>query len=281
MDFAKAFDCVSVPKLIHKLAAIGITDPLLSCIASILNGRQQSVRGGHSLSAPQPVKSGVAQGSVLGSTLFILFVNDLESNLPANSISKFFADDLKSYIKFDSVTSLHDFSHLILAIENWSKAWQLSVEKCTWMILSNKINKYEYSFNMSGVKLSESTEVNDLGVLFNSTLNFACHINSIISKAKQRLFLLRKSFVNSNDDILILAFKTYVLPLLEYCSPVWSPSTVTHVLQIETVQRSFTKSLNSCYGLQYKDRLNKCGLHSLERRRLIADSSFCTKLFIN
>jgi len=138
------------------------------------------------------------------------------------------------------------------------------------MILSKKINKYEYSFNMSGVKLSESTEVNDLGVLFNSTLNFACHINSIISKAKQRLFLLRKSFVNSNDNILVLAFKTYVLPLLEYCSPFWSLSTVTHVLQIETVQRSFTKSLNSCYGLQYKDRLNKCGLFSLEQRRLIA-----------
>ena len=81
---------------------------------------------------------------------------------------------------------MHDFSQLILAIENWSKAWQLplSVEKCTWMILSNKVNKCEYSFNMSGVKLSESTEVNDLGVLFNSTLNFSCHINTIISKAK-------------------------------------------------------------------------------------------------
>ena len=106
---------------------------------------------------------------------------------------------------------------------------------------------------------------------FNSRLNFSTHINGIVSKAKQRLYLLKKRFSCSNDAALVLAFKTYVIPLLEYCSSIWSPSTVTDILYLESVQRNFTKTLKTCNSLDYKDRLIKCGLCSLERRRKIAD----------
>ena len=53
---------------------------------------------------------------------------------------------------------------------------------------------------------------NDLGVNFSTALNFTDHI----SKAKQRLFLLKKRFLSKNPKILILAFKIYIIPLLEY-----------------------------------------------------------------
>ena len=68
-----------------------------------------------------------------------------------------------------------------------------------------------------------------------------------------------------------LALKVHIIPLLEYCSPVWSPHTLTDILRVESVQRTFTKSLPSCRDLSYKNRLELCGLSSLERRRLVAD----------
>ena len=132
------------------------------------------------------------------------------------------------------------------------------------MVLSNKLSKSDSDFILSGVSLSKSSQVKDLGVMFISTLSFTIHINDIVAKAKQRLYLLKKCFT-------ACAFKVYIIPLLEYCSPVWSPHSLFEILRIESVQRSFTKYLPSCRDLSYKDRLNLFGLCTLERRRLVAD----------
>jgi len=125
---------------------------------------------------------------------------------------------------------------------------------------------------MEGTELECLSDTKDLGVTFNSKLSFDTHIDNIIAKAKQRLYLLRKSFVSCDCRALILAFKTYILPLLEYCSPVWSPCLITDILRIEAVQRKFTKSLIICDdNVSYKERLETCELKSLEYRRLLAD----------
>ena len=108
-------------------------------------------------------------------------------------------------------------------------------------------------------------------LLFIQNLIFSTPIFTIIAKAEQRLYLIRKCFTSSNDLALIIAFKTYVIPIFEYCSPVWSPGTVTDKILIESVQRTFTKSLYSCNSLPYSQRLENCNLKSLEHRRLFAD----------
>jgi hypothetical protein len=134
---------------------------------------------------------------------------------------------------------------------------------------------------LSGSPLERVNEVKDLGVLFNSKLNFSSHISSIVSKAKQRLYLLFKAFSASNVDALLLAFKTYILPILEYCSPVWNPCLVGDIVKLESVQRAFTRRLSCCQQLAYCDRLRCCGLDSLERRRLVSDLILLFKILNN
>jgi len=182
IDFAKAFDSVSVPKLIFKLKHFGITGSLLSCINSLLRDRSQRVRVGSALSTVRSIKSGVAQGSVLGPILFVLFLNDMESCLPKCATSKFFADDMKSYMPIVSPSSIDDFSSLLSAIERWALTWQLplSTDKCCWMLLSNRLSSQNLNFHLSGVHLLEKNEVQDLGVLFKANLNFSDHISAII-----------------------------------------------------------------------------------------------------
>ena len=74
------------------------------------------------------------------------------------------------------------------------------------------------------------------------------------------------------------AFVTYVRPLLEYATPVWTPHHVYLVFKLEGVQRKFTKRLSGLNNLSYKDRLLVLGVDTLERRRLFYDLSLFYKV---
>ena len=91
------------------------------------------------------------------------------------------------------------------------------------MCISSKRHNVNLSFSLANNILNQSHEIKDLGVVFDSKLSFSSHISGIIGKAKQRLFLLNKCFLTKDPDILILAYKTYVLPLFDYCSQILSP----------------------------------------------------------
>ena len=72
-------------------------------------------------------------------------------------------------------------------------------------------------------------------------------------------------------NILMKAFITYVRPLLEYCSQVWSPFTAANINKIEAVQRRFTKHIFGLTSCGYQDRLFNLNLELLETRRMKCD----------
>ena len=196
---------------------------------SLLFNRTQQVKVGTSFSNLQAVGSGVPQGSVLGPILFIFYINNVTDVMAILSTSKLYTDDLKAYCCVTVVTGGKCFQETLTNITQWAETWQLpiSTEKSKWLLITNQ-NKERWTseFQLAGVELPRCFDVVDLGIHFNSKLDFKDHITTIIAKAKQRLFLLKKIFISKNTFILIQGFKTYVIPLLGFCSPVWNPSCV-------------------------------------------------------
>ena len=131
MDFRKAFDTVPHQRLLSKLKQYNVNGPILNWINSFLSDRSQFVKINNSVSDPLKVTSGVPQGSVLGPTLFIYFINDLP-NVVNNSNVKIFADDTKVYNKIDNSDNVKHLQNAIDELYLWTQKWLLmfNKEKC-------------------------------------------------------------------------------------------------------------------------------------------------------
>ena len=150
------------------------------------------------------------------------------------------------------------FQNSLDSISVWCNDWQLpiSTSKSGWMLISNKHTISEdTNFLLGGCALQKLSEVKDLGVYMDNKLHFSRQITAAVSKAKQKLYLVKKCFVACSIDKLILGFKLHVLPILDFCSSVWSPHCAKDIVRLESVQRGFTKSLSGYKTLPYAKRL--------------------------
>ncbi|BHF73127.1 hypothetical protein SprV_0401620300 [Sparganum proliferum] len=128
IDFRKAFDTVPHQRLLHKVSSIGIRGDLLNWIRAFLVGRKQRVCIGDDVSEWVNVTSGVPQGSVLGTLLFLLYVNDSPQELDCGKIM--FADDVWQLIRGPNDQRV--FQYNLHRLQAWSEKWLLdfNVKKC-------------------------------------------------------------------------------------------------------------------------------------------------------
>ena len=109
----------------------------------------------------------------------------------------------------------------------------------------------------------------------NSHLQFTEHINCIVDKAHSRAYFIRKCFLSHDPLLLMRAFNTYVGPLLENVSPVWSPQYNYLIDKIQSVQRRFTKWLPGYISLDNPACVGQC---SLEKHSIVHDLVLMYKL---
>ena len=91
MDFSKTFDLVPHSRRLTKIANSGVESTVVVWIRELILGRTQRVRVGGQQSEEVRVTSGVLQGSVSGSLLFLSYVSDIWRNM--ESTISLFADD--------------------------------------------------------------------------------------------------------------------------------------------------------------------------------------------
>src|SRR5580693_5427176 len=101
------------------------------------------------------------------------------------------------------------FQTILKCIVQWSETWQmnLSVSKCGSLLI---VGNSKHSVNDDIVLLNDTplcslSSVRDLGVIMDTKLCFNVHIDEVIPKAKQRIYLLFKAFKSRDVSLMIFA----------------------------------------------------------------------------
>ena len=102
LDISKAFDMVWHTGLLYRLSSYGISGQIFGLISSFLSNRQLRVVPDGRSSQEYPVNAGVPQGSILGPTLFLLYINDHPDDVISNIA--IYADDTSLYSNCDQAS---------------------------------------------------------------------------------------------------------------------------------------------------------------------------------
>ena len=283
LDFQKAFDTVPHKRLLKKLEGYGIEGQVFNWIKDFLCDRTQyvSVKGRNS--DHTPVTSGVPQGSVLGPTLFIYYINDLPT--VTNEEIKIFADDTKAFSEINSVEDQIQLQSCLDSLIEWSEKWLLcfNSDKCKVLHLGKNNPKYKYYLKNGNQhhELMETICEKDLGVHIDNNLDFNEHISKTASKARSLAGMINRTITFKTPEIMIPLYKALVRSVAEYANTIWCPFKRKDINCIEDIQRHFTRRVCGMRGLDYGQRLKKLKLPSLEFRRLRGDLIECYKILHN
>ena len=104
LNISKAFDRVWRVGLLHKRSSYGITGQIFGLISSFLINRWLLVVLDGKTSQEYSVNAGVPQGSILHSTFFLLYINDLTDDVICDIA--IYGDNTTLYSKFDQASDL-------------------------------------------------------------------------------------------------------------------------------------------------------------------------------
>ena len=278
LDYAKAFDKVDHRLLIRKLHLYGVNAKLISWIESFLTNRIQNVVVDGHMSNSSSIISGVPQGTVLGPILFLIFINDITQCISYSTI-RCFADDTRICKAISCEGNVAELQSDLKEVSKWSLRNNMTLHEDKFEYICHQANKgnllkelpyiceqFQYT-TLSGKNLTPVSQLRDLGITVSSDLSWSPHIRTICDKARKVAAWVFNVFHNRDPDVMLTLFKSLVRSHLEYCSPLWHPTKISDIQELESVQRTFTSRISGIQHLNYWDRLQKLFLMSLQRRR--------------
>ena len=262
IDLRKAFDTVDHSLLLEKMNVIGFTQQAKNWFRSYLENREQYVELQGKSSSKEQVSCGVPQGSILGPTLFLIYINDISAALK-NSSTVLYADDTVFHVSHKCPETLEkimqeEFSEL----NDWlvDNKLSLALDKTELMIFSPK-SKIKEGEGIKVANLKRVTEFKYLGIYVDSKLNFSKHLQNLVKKISQRISALRRQAKSLPLIHVKRLAEAVISPYLSYCSSAWFSA--LSATQIKQLQRQQNTIIRMVLGLDCHERITDFHLAKL------------------
>ena len=277
IDYKKAFDTISHDILLKKLRLYGFSADTVTWFQNYLSSRSQSTLVNSNMSRSKRVKYGVPQGSTLGPTLFIIFVNDL-FYLPGitehNTIM--YADDTVLYISdCNEQRVMNSLQGNLEIVTRWCTMNLLTINesKTKYCLFNRDVNTspQQHILLCKGQSLGLVSSYKYLGADIASDLNMDDYVSNVYNKSSIKIHMLSKirRFITTQAAILI--YKQTILPYLDYASFLMDSAYQYSLSLLDKIQKRGIRLIE--YEKDYrnrrstKDLMSAYGLQSLRHRR--------------
>lgn len=289
LDIKKAFDTVSVSMLLQKLERIGIRGTPLALLRDYLSGRKQCTKIGSYVGDFCDLPCyGVPQGSVLGPTLFLVYINDL-CNMQIHNAKLFsYADDTAIVFTNSSWELVAiDVEKGLAQVAKWlsGNLLTLNANKTNYVCftLTNRTQP-SHNFqikihncctipnkNCSCPIITKVPHTKYLGVMIDQRLKWHLQIDQVSSRIRKLIWIFKSlrhivpvnkimqtSQSQSHKNLLNIIYIALAQSIITYCITLWGGALKTKFLEVERAQRSLLKVM---YFKPYRfptDDLYKC-----------------------
>ena len=219
VDLSAAFDVVNIDLLMKRLRILGLPDDVLSLVELWLRKRLFYIDINGEISKLHEIDYGTIQGSILGPVLYAIYVSPL---FDLTELSNFADDNFALTWHKNKQSTISSMELKINVIVNWLKDSGLKVnETKTELCLFYRRDTPPIEITIGNDILKSKTEMNVLGVIFDSKLTWSSHVSKQINKANQALHAIRliKKYFKPNEILTLLTSNFY--SILYYNSEVW------------------------------------------------------------
>ena len=132
----------------------------------------------------------------------------------------------------------------------WTKIWgmKFNTVKCVQMTVTNKRKILNTQYYLGDVKLIQNDSVKYLGVTIDKKLTFGLHVKQKIKSATTILNMLRRNLYFAPKSVKMKAYQSCVLPILEYASSSWQPTSDNSNNALEMVQHNAARWIANAFS---------------------------------
>ena len=129
----------------------------------------------------------------------------------------------------------------------------------------------KFDYKIHDETLTKVTEQLDLGVIIDNELSFVPQVRKVIKSCNQRIGMIKRNFRFLNAEVKIKMYNAYVPSIINYCSSVWRPRTRGSILELEHIQRTFSRFLVFDPNIGYQDRISSVNMSTIVVNHTILD----------
>ena len=253
LDLRKAFDSLDHKILLQRLSKLGVHGIEIAWFISYLSDRVQRVKHNGAYSEWGTVGGGIPQGSALGPLLFLVYMNDMPSQVHNGKLLQY-ADDTALICTGGDYCEVHnhvttDLQH----ISNWitSSKMQLNIAKSSVMWFKPKSSNHNIHIPpvyINNTPLQRVTTQKYLGVIFDDKLQWISHVSTVCKKVSFYLFWINYHRKCLSSLILKMLLDSLAFSRINYALPVWGPAisklAVSRLQRLQNRAVRITKSLS-------------------------------------